>query len=202
MAYKNNLKQQTIVRLNQIHSTNIQTIAVEQKEKLSIIKHCDGVVTSLPRTLLTILTADCVPLLLVDKRLGIIGASHQGWKGIVGRMAHCMVQEMELKGATRRGIYAAIGPCIGMCCYEVSGERVQMYEEEFKNHIDKILNRVGSKIYLNLLAANYYTLKEAGIDEKNIDFFPFCTSCDEKRFYSYRRDGEIKGEMVSYIMKL
>ena len=68
IAVKNGIRQQTIVRLNQTHSTNIHTIVGMQKELLTVIKNCDGAVTSTPRTLLTILTADCVPLLLVDKQ--------------------------------------------------------------------------------------------------------------------------------------
>lgn len=101
-------------------------------------------------------------------------------------------------GAER--VVVVISPCINECCYNIWGERVEEFRSVFGKDADSILIERDKKIYLNLIKANYIQLGHAGIKEKNIDYFPFCTSCDKNRFYSFRRDGDIIGEVMGYIM--
>jgi polyphenol oxidase len=82
--------------------------------------HADALVTTTPGLALSILTADCAPVLLADARAGVIGAAHAGWKGALGGVLEAVVALMREHGARR--IVAAIGPCIHQPSYEVGGE--------------------------------------------------------------------------------
>ena len=87
----------------------------------------DGMVTDLPGIALCILTADCVPVLFADRKAGVIGACHAGWKGALGGICEATIAKMEEIGAHRKDIHAAIGPCIGQESYEVGPE----FRDEF-----------------------------------------------------------------------
>lgn len=188
-----------VVRLRQVHSTDISIIS-QPSDELVIIENCDGVITKESNIALCVVVADCVPVLFVDEHHGVIGASHQGWKGTLHGMATKMVSKMVECGASKDTIKVIIGPSINECCYKVGIERVQEYRSVFKEHTSDIVTERDGNFYLNLVKANYIQLLKAGASVKNIDYFPFCTSCDEKRFYSFRRDGDIIGEVMGYIM--
>jgi len=117
-------------------------------------------------------------------------------------MAVKMVEEMVANGGSRQSIVAAIGPGINQCCYDIDDDRYYQFLEELDGYSDKVfLVHHGNK-YLNLSMLNYLQLIKAGISKKNIDYFPFCTKCDKKRFFSYRRDKKAEfGEMFSFIMR-
>ncbi|WP_300396051.1 peptidoglycan editing factor PgeF [Henriciella sp.] len=90
----------------------------------------DGMVTDLPGIALCILTADCVPVLLADRKAGIIGACHAGWKGALGGICEATIAKMETIGASRKDIHAAIGPCIGQESYEVGPDFREAFMEK------------------------------------------------------------------------
>lgn len=193
----------TIVIPEQIHSVNITKFSANIIDNVEKVPETDGVVTKDINSVLTIITADCCPIMFVDKKAGIVGISHQGWRGSVKRMAQKMINEMILAGGKKENIFVAIGPTIGQCCYDVDDERYYDFREEFDGYADKIFHRHQGKLRLNLALLNYLQIKESGIPHKNIDFFPFCTSCDKKRFFSFRRDKkEDYGEMLSFIVKI
>jgi hypothetical protein len=200
---KNNFRFKKIVVLEQIHSTNIAFFQSSSEEVFKKITETDGVITNDNDTVLVIRNADCLPLIFVDKETQMIGISHQGWRGSVKRMAQKMVEKMITVGAKREKIIVAFGPTIGQCCYDINEERYYQFKEEFDGYSDKIFSYQKGKIFLNLSLLNYLLLLEAGIDKKNIDFFPFCTQCD-KRFFSFRRykkDKKDYGEMFNFILK-
>lgn len=191
----------TIIWGHQRHSTIINTITQPSTEDITVISDGDGQVTSLNGTVLTVGTADCVPIIFADKIAGIIGVSHQGWRGTYDEMAPKMIETMIQRGAKRENIVAAIGPSINSCCYEVYGERLQLFSEKYSTFKKNIFREGNGKTYLNLIALNYNQLVAAGLKRNQLDFFPFCTSCNEGKFWSYRRDGKILGEMACFIFK-
>jgi YfiH family protein len=192
-----------IVVLEQIHSVNIQEYISKDTENFTKIEETDGVVSSEPKTVLTARTGDCCPLIFADKKKGILGVSHQGWRGSLKRMAQKMVDKMVSLGSEPKDIKVAIGPTIGECCYDIDDDRYYEFLEEFEGHADKIFHFRGGKRHLNLTLLNFNLLIDAGIPKENIDHFPFCTKCDTKRFFSFRRDRkkEDYGEMFSFIIK-
>jgi hypothetical protein len=192
----------TIVIPEQIHSTNVTVFNSNLMENIERVSETDGVITEDTNSILTVITADCSPLMFVEKKLGIIGISHQGWRGSVKRLGQKMVKKIIELGGKKENIFVAIGPSIGQCCYNIEDERYYQFIEEFEDYADKIFHRHGGQLRLNLALLNYLQIKELGVPEKNIDHFPFCTRCDKKRFFSFRRDKKQDyGEMFSFIVK-
>ena len=192
----------TIVIPEQIHSTNVSVFNSNLMENIERVSETDGVITDDVNSILTVITADCSPLIFVEKKQGLIGISHQGWRGSVKRLGQKMVKKIIEMGGKKEEIIVAIGPSIGQCCYDVEDERYYQFIEEFEDYADKIFHRHSGKLHLNLTLLNYLQIKELGVPERNIDHFPFCTRCDKKHFFSYRRDKrQDYGEMMSFIVK-
>ncbi|MDO8610376.1 MAG: peptidoglycan editing factor PgeF [bacterium] len=198
----NNIPFKKMILLEQIHSVNIATYQSQNDNEIEIIEETDGVVTNESNVLLIVRTGDCVPIQFYDRKNNIIGISHQGWRGSVKQMVRKMIQAILDLGAQLSSIHLAIGPCIGQCCYEISDDLYYEFMETLDGYSDKIFTQRHGKWYLNLLLLNYLLALNFGIDKKHIDFFPFCTKCDDVRFFSFRRDKKADyGEMFSYIMK-
>ena len=192
----------TIVIPEQIHSTNVVNFSANLIDNVERVSETDGIITKDTNSVLTVITADCSPLIFVEKRQGIVGVSHQGWRGSVKRMAQKMIDKIVKAGGKKENIFIAIGPSIGQCCYNVEDERYYEFLEEFNGFGDKIFHRHQGRLHLNLTLLNYLQIEESGVPKKNIDHFPFCTRCDKKRFFSFRRDKkEDYGEMMSFVVK-
>lgn len=192
-----------LVVLEQIHSVNVGSTNSDHVGEVEQIAECDGVVTKETGVCLTVRSADCVPILFYDPVAGVIGASHQGWRGTVKNMVGRMILAIEKMGGTRQNTLMAVGPAIGMCCYTIDRDRYVLFMEEMERFEKLIIRPHGDTYYLNLLRLNYELAREAGIASDHIDFSPFCTSCDKDRFFSFRRHkttGEPFGEMMGYIM--
>lgn len=194
------IKPKTTVRLEQTHGTKIQFFE-ETKEETVKLPDSDGVITKLNGTFLTVLTADCVPLIFIDRKNKVIGVSHQGWKGSLDRMGQKMVDKMVEAGAEKEAIQVYVGPSIGMCCYNVEKDRYLKFKEEFYTYHHLFTKHDGEKYFLNLAELNVQQLLEAGLGWGNVNNLSKCTSCDAKTFYSYRRDSKEEfGEMIAYII--
>lgn len=102
----------------QTHSANVLTLT----EAFTDRPEADAMVTAMPGLALCILTADCVPVLFADRKAGVIGAAHAGWKGALGGVCERTVEAMCALGAKPKNITAAIGPCISQDSYEVGPE--------------------------------------------------------------------------------
>jgi YfiH family protein len=147
----------------------------------------DALVTNRPELALAVRTADCYPILLADSRNRAVAAVHAGWRGtrthIVERALERMATEF---GTSPSDIHAAIGPGIGVCCYEVGEEVARQFGYEHRTHLD-------------LASENRKQLEAAGVAPQNIEALGVCTFCDAERFFSYRREKEKAGRMISYI---
>ena len=180
-------KDQVLVTPKQTHSINI--IQYKSGDDLSP-NNCDGVVTKEKNITLSVITADCLPIIYYDQKAEIIGISHQGWKGSLNRLPALIIKKMKDLGSDIENIHCVFGPAINDCCYDIYGERLDLFQKEFNS--DFIYRKDGEKYFLNLYKVNYLSLQ-------NIDYFPFCTSFDTLRFYSYKRDKKLLGEMISFI---
>lgn len=197
-----NISYKTIVIPEQIHSVNIAVIDEKKSVTLQKIEDVDGVITQESEVILTVKTGDCLPIIYADKKNRLIGISHQGWRGSLKKMGGEMVEKMLAMGSKKENILIALGPSIGACCYDIDEDRYYSFLEEFDGYSDKIFSQRGGKRYLNLPLLNYLFLLDIGIPKDNIDFFPFCTKCNQERFFSFRRDQKKDyGEMLSFIMR-
>ena len=157
----------------------------------------DGLVSR--DTPVAVVAADCVPILLVDPEKKVFAAVHAGWKGTLGGIVGNAVGEMVRMGADARQIFAAIGPHIGACCYDVPEDRVGMFEDRFGQD-EKMAARIDGRWHLDIGWANYRQLTDMGISPEHIDAPPTCTSCQNNTFFSYRKDSkETYGEMMAVI---
>ena len=187
--------------LDQTHGDTI--VAAEDMNSQQPPPRADAVITGKSKIPLLILTADCLSILLFATTNRAIGAIHAGWRGsalnIAGQTIHKMVNRFNIKPAH---IYAAMGPAIGPCCYEVDS----MVYEQFcqtpiwnKGSLETARN--GEKRWmLDLTTINRLQLEEAGLNPGHISHTSCCTSCDKNLFYSYRRDGIYSGRQGSIIM--
>lgn len=189
----------SIVIPGQTHSTHVAIITDKNTEmgRFVEIPNTDGLVTALPRVMLTVVTADCVPILYFDPVKQIIGISHGGWKGTLGKIPHHVIESMMTLGSNTEDILVSIGPSIGPCCYEIYGERLGDFREIYGDDVIKTRN---NKNYLDLAEANVQTLSRAGVDLSHIEIIEECTSCNKASFFSYQRDQGIRGEMCSFLM--
>jgi YfiH family protein len=152
--------------------------------------------------------ADCVPLYFFDPVRHAVGLAHAGWKGTVGGIARMAVRRMtESFGSKPEELLAAIGPSIGVCCYEVDeavAAKVRPVLEEIgpePEQQERVLQsgRSAGKYMLDLQTFNRLLLLEAGILSAHIELSHLCTSCNTDRFFSHRAEGGRTGRMVAWI---
>ncbi len=193
---------QNIVVLKQIHSTNIKLIKpIDLQNQFTVIEDTDGVITKENNVALVVRTADCVPMIIVDAGKGIVGISHQGWRGSLKKMAQLMVSAVEQIGGSRRQLTVALGPAINLCCYSVTEDRYLQFREVFDGYSKKVFKYFNHRFYINLIYLNYLQLIDIGINPKHIDYLPICTCCDSGRFFSFRREHpHCRGEMISFVI--
>jgi len=184
---------------NQTHSDNIKIITKKETkgwESLSdAIEDCDAMITDIKGVMLSILTADCVPVLLYDQEKEVIAAVHAGWKGTKAKIVSKTVQTMQkVYDSDPKKIIVGIAPSISRCCYEV-GEDVAQYFFD----IPEGFSSKGEKYMLDLPLINKQQLLETGIPEENIEISNICTACEVERFFSYRKEQGCTGRFMSMI---
>ena len=184
---------------NQTHSDHIKIIQKQESkgwESLeNAIENCDALITDMEGVVLSILTADCVPVLLYDKKKKVVAAIHAGWKGTQAQIVAKTIQKMtEVFDSNPKDILAGIAPSIGSCCYEV-GEDVAGHFFE----TPEAFTKQGDKYMLNLPYLNQQQLLDAGIEKANIEMSNICTACEVERFFSYRKEKGCSGRFMSII---
>lgn len=188
--------------MNQVHGARITELFERPKgeETFGVIE-TDGVVTALPRLALSVLTADCVPVLMADVKGGVVGAVHAGWRGTVsGISAEAVKAMVDSFGSKIEDIVVVLGPAIGPCCYEVGMEVADEIYGALEFPGDYLSESEGGKFRLDLFRLNRFFLEASGIRGESIFSTDFCTLCNPGLFYSYRRDGAKTGRMLSAIM--
>jgi YfiH family protein len=136
--------------------------------------------------------ADCVPVLVATRDKGAIAAIHAGWRGVAGGVIRAGVAKLE-----GGDLLAAIGPCIGPCCFEVGAEVVPQILAAASDDAAIVARREGDKAYVDLRRAVRRQLESAGV--RDIEDVPGCTKCDPSHFFSYRRDGAQSGRHLAVI---
>lgn len=179
--------------------------------RLSKMDDCDGIFLDNSASdidALCVKTADCVPILLSSKNGKEISAVHAGWRGTV---ADIVTKAAEKFSCPKEDILCAIGPCIGVCCYEVGQEVYEAVKNLFSyKGIQDMTGRMfritctcsaSPKKNANLAEINKALLMSFGIPEENIDVSGICTCCHEDEFFSHRASGGFSGTFVSVIKR-
>lgn len=199
-----NIEFKKLVFLEQIHSINVEIFENSKTEdKIETIRDSDGVITNNSEIILIVRNADCVPLIIVDKSTGYIGISHQGWRGSLKNMAGKMVDTFLSLKSKVEDLTCSIGPAIGACCYDVDDDHYFEFLEQYEEDAEKIFMKKKGRWHINLNLLNYLQLVKSEVKKEKIDYFPFCTKCDKKRFFSRRRSKSNNfPEMFNFVMKL
>jgi YfiH family protein len=156
----------------------------------------DAATAHLPGVLVGVETADCLPALLVDPVRGAVAAVHAGWRGTAQCVAGRAVAALAAAGSSPGDLIAALGPCIGPCCYEV-GEELRPEFGELAAAVFRPGPR--GRPHLDLREANLRQLRAAGLRAQNIHQVAECTCCLPGRYHSFRRDGPGAGRMISFV---
>ncbi len=190
-----------VVSVSQVHGTDVLSIDRPLKVGERFFDGYDAILTNQPETLLTIQTADCVPVLLVDSPRGVVGVVHAGWRGAVHGIVAKSVQKMaERFGADLASLHVAIGPSAGPCCYEVDTPVLEQLAPDLPN-ASTILKRTSPRTgQLDLKELIRWQAVSLGIAEDHLHTVDICTMCRSDLFFSYRREGTVHGSMVSGIM--
>jgi hypothetical protein len=212
-----------LVTVRQFHS-NVVVCAARSDPKREQPRKSDGLMTDEPGVLLAIQTADCVPVLVADRKRRVIAAFHAGWRGTVKRIVESGIGRMRLQfGCRPEDLVAAIGPCIGACCYPVGEEVFSSFESQFSYYGDLFRevsdtdpvrtkypmlfltqrapghSSLGPSLHLDLMEANRRQLLAAGLKPRSIQSVGGCTSCQPELFYSHRASRGHAGRMMSVI---
>ncbi len=157
----------------------------------------DGVVTGERSRLVGVLTADCVPVLLVDPRRRLAAAVHAGWRGASGGVLEAALAHLASAfGATPAGLEAAIGPAVGGCCYEVGSEVVDAFRARTGRTTEAAWTTRAGRLHVDLRLAATLLLRDAGV--AGVAVLGPCTACDPT-YCSYRRDGAGAGRQLSFV---
>jgi YfiH family protein len=159
----------------------------------------DAVVSLVPGQAAAVRVADCVPILLYAPGKRAAAAVHAGWRGARLSIPARAVQALQIAaGALPGQVLAAVGPCIGRCCYEVSPELAGVFRGLFGAHVADDPAR-SEKPHLDLRAAVEVSLRRAGLGPARIEQVGGCTSCDSQRLFSHRRDRGRTGRHLAFI---
>jgi len=214
-----------VVALRQIHSDIVHVVNSANPGVSADAPKGDALITNEPGRMLLVQTADCVPILLTDKKRRAIAAIHSGWRGTLQRVAEKALGRMQMEFGTRpQDVIAALGPSIGPCCFEVGPEVAAEFAAKFPeargwfagpfdslargdndpNWLPWLTMRPPGhqlpepRVHLDLIAANRAILSAVGVPPGNISSSGFCTACRTDLFFSYRRE-RITGRMIAAI---
>lgn len=203
-----------ILAARQVHGVAVLTPEVAQAASDGSDTHplpdalpeADALVSASADVILTIRTADCVPILLVAPAARAVAAVHAGWRGMVAGVVTGALAALErCYGARPATVRAAIGPAIGGCCYEFGAERLPDFVARFGSAATRAWRADGATAaaaergYLDLRLLARLALEQAGLDPQAITTLGPCTAEHPAELHSYRRDGANAGRQLSYI---
>jgi YfiH family protein len=187
-----------LVCARQVHGSFIKYVQETDRGKGALsydtaVANTDAFITDQKNLPLAIFTADCLSIFLYDTQNNSIGLIHAGWRSSQEKIVAKTIQLMQGKFNTQtKDLYIGFGPAIRSCCYEVGEDFKQLFSGE-------LIQRNGH-YYLDLLTINKIQLLDLGVKETNIFDSKICTSCQNKTFFSYRKDGKSCGRMMSVVM--
>ncbi len=210
-----------LITLQQIHSGLTRRVTAADQGRMM---RADGLMTNDPAVVLGIQTADCVPVLVRDRKRGAVAAFHAGWRGTLQRIVEGGIGRMRLEfGSRPEELEAAIGPAIGACCYAVGDEVRSEFLSQFcyapslfsevydsdpvKQKYPLLFltarapghSNIGPSLHLDLAEANRRQLVDAGLRAERIAMAHRCTSCEPEMFFSYRAEQGFCGRMMAVI---
>jgi YfiH family protein len=196
------IPQESLVTVRQVHGSDILVID-EPNEDYShfLTVESDAIITNQASLMIGVCVADCVPIVLLDPEKRVIAAVHAGWQGTAAGLVSKTIAGMKsVFGCNPDTIQAAIGPCIGKCCYEVDEPVRKAFTQS--SIAWETISEPGTegKYRLDLSSANRTLLQQAGLPTEAILVSDVCVCCVKESFFSYRRDNGETGRQMGFIM--
>jgi YfiH family protein len=202
-------------RLHQVHGCDV-AIFKKGDAALTQAPKADIALTDDSALAIAVQTADCLPLLIVDRRTGTVAAAHAGWRGVAAGVPAQAVVRM---GGRIEDLLVAVGPAIGACCYEVGADvRSRLMDNGLsRNQADRWFHgepiargtnvpmptlgnsRRSDRWFFDMWTCVRDQLEDVGVRRDHIFIAELCTATHEEWFCSYRRDGAIAGRMAAVI---
>ena len=193
-----NIAYNSLICAEQIHASNIEYVRDSQRGRGALsyktsIPKTDALITDERNLPLAVFTADCLSIFVFDPKRKVIGIIHAGWRSTRENIVEKTLKLMQEKfGINTTDLCLVFGPCIRECCYEVG--------KEFKEFFPYDTIQRSDRFYFDLISLNRREFLDQGIRQENIVDCGICTVCNNKDFFSYRREGRNSGRMMSVIM--
>ena len=190
-----------LITMDQKHGDRIWIIDKPLAPSRSSLHYrSDALLTDQRKIAIGVLTADCVPILLVDPNHGAIGIIHAGWRGTLLGIAQKAIHQMSHHfGTCPEDLFVAIGPSIGECCYEVDEDVMAPFRSSGWQWQSFSRPRGKGKWRLNLARANIEQMEDLGVRDEKCCRMRICTACNHDIFFSYRAEGPGTGRQISFI---
>jgi YfiH family protein len=182
-----------VVRPRQVHGARVARVRGARADP----PEADAIVAPRDAARVGVVTADCVPILAVSADGAWVAAIHAGWRGLAAGVVEAGVEALRAAGGPAPR--AALGPCIGVCCYEVDEPVLESLGARYPDALERALRptRPGHA-RIDLAGLARHALRAAGVAAPG-DAAWACTRCDARRFHSYRRDGPRSGRLVHWV---
>jgi len=197
-----------LVAVRQVHGAVVKVVnegetGWSDTEGRAVLE-ADGLLTAAPDVLLGVQAADCVPVLVADTRLRVVGAFHAGWRGTVAGIVQKGVAQMQSQfGSKPEDLIGAVGPAIGACCYTV-GEEVHGQFHQAYRYAAELFTERESGLRVDLREANQRQLCDAGLAASAIAVVGECTGCTRlgdgrRKYFSHRAEHGFTGRAMGII---
>lgn len=206
-------KPMRLVTVRQVHSGVVRVVRpedgplegkLETPEGKAVLEG-DGLLTDVRGVLIATGTADCVPVLMVDRKRRVVAAFHAGWRGTVARIVEHGIALMQREyGSRAEDMVAAVGPSIGTCCYTVGDEVRDKFAAEFGYDGELFRTASDGQLYVNLWEANRRQLLDVGLAPEQISVVGECTACavdasGRRKYFSHRAERGMAGRMLNVV---
>jgi polyphenol oxidase len=194
-----------LVRVKQVHGRTVRVVRAGEidTQRLAERPEADAIVSNVAGALLAVQVADCVPIIMVDPRVGAAAAVHAGWRGTCAKVAAAAIAALSSEcGSRPHDLIVALGPSIGACCYEVGDQLLGEFHGAGAGQAElaRWFTRTSSgSLRLDLWAANRDQLMASGVAAEQIHVSRLCTQTHASLFESYRADGARAGRMVAAV---
>jgi YfiH family protein len=181
-----------VVSLRQVHGD--ECVVITSKDKLRREYKGDAILTNRKDIFISIQVADCVPVFMLDEKRKVIGLIHAGWKGTLLGIAKRTIEKAKKQLGCEPGDFTIwFGPSIRSCCYRVSDDVAILFDDK------GVCSSAKRGASLDLVGINRKQLADCGVKESRMFATNSCTCCEEKLFYSYRREKENTGRMIGFL---
>lgn len=198
------LNESRAVLSQQTHTANIRRVTAADAGKGLLrprdYTDVDALITDEPGLSLTVFSADCGTVLLYDPVRQAIGAVHAGWRGCAAGIVQKTVAAMcDAYGCRAENLMAALGPCIGPCCFETDSDVPEAMRAELMADAEPFITFNGTKFHVDLAGLNRQWLLRSGVLLEHIECAELCTACHPELFWSYRKMGDSRGVQAAVI---